>query len=308
MALLQDIISAATSEKQDAPSLLRKALVLATRLRNDELKSWVSSELNGYTDESSVPEYRRTEVISYGFFADRYVGQATLQIPLVVLPKEFREKYRRVTMQNPINALIDLLDRSKEKDINITLPWPPAALRFAQKVSEIQCISAWRALNPSFVAGIVDTVKTRILSMALDLEDADPTAGEVPSTRDPLSEAKMSQIITTHIHGTVQNFSAGGDNVTQTATLSINPGDKASLLRALDLGGVPAEDIKELSVAIDADEVDNSNLQIAGMGERVKAWLGNLHLKAIQHLPGITSDVVAGLVTQCLLLYFNLAI
>jgi len=38
MALLQDIIPAATKENCDIPSLLRRALVLATRLGNAEVK------------------------------------------------------------------------------------------------------------------------------------------------------------------------------------------------------------------------------------------------------------------------------
>lgn len=174
MALLQDIVAEATREECDVPSLLRKALVLAARLRNDELKTWVGHELNGYPEESLVPEYRRSDVISYGYFADRFVGQATLQVPVTVLPEQFREKYRRVVLQNPINALVDLLARSKEKGSEITFPWPAAARPYAQKVSTLQCISAWRVLNPSFIAGVIDTVKTRILLLSLDLEAEPP--------------------------------------------------------------------------------------------------------------------------------------
>ena len=305
MALLQDIVAAATQEDCDVPSLLRKALVLASRLRNDELKTWVSHELNGYPDEELVPEFRRSDVISYGFFADRLVGQATLQVPVTVLPEQFRDKYRRVVLQNPITALIDLLARSKEKGSEITFPWPSAARQYAQKVSPLQCISAWRTLNPSFVAGVIDTVKTRILLLSLDLEAADPVAGDVPSTQTSLSEARVSQIITTHIHGTVQNFSAGGDNVSQTATLAVVAGDKQSLLRALKSAGLQTEEIEELTQALAADEAEPAAGQ-PGMGERVKAWLGNLHVKAAQGLASVSTEVVAGLITAALLAYFGL--
>lgn len=305
MALLQDIVAAATQEECDVPSLLRKALVLASRLRNDELKTWVSHELNGYPEEDMVPEYRRSDVISYGFFADRFVGRATLQVPVTVLPEQFRDKYRRVALQNPINALADLLARSKEKGSEITLPWPSAARQYAQKVSPLQCISAWRSLSPSFVAGVIDTVKTRILLLSLDLEAADPSAGDVPSTQSSLSEARVSQIITTHIHGTVQNFSAGGDNVSQTATLNVVAGDKQSLIRAVKSAGLQAEEIEELNQALAADEAAPTAGQ-PGMGERVKAWLGNLHVKAAQGLASVSTEVVAGLITAALLAYFGL--
>jgi AbiTii-like protein len=306
MALLQDIVAAATNEECDVPSLLRKVLVLASRLRNNELKNWAGYELNGYPEEDLVPEYRRSDVISYGFFADRFVGQATLQVPVTVLPKEFRDKYRRVVLQNPINALIDLLERSKGKGTEITFPWPAAARQYAQKVSQLQCISAWRAMNPSFIAGVVDTVKTRILLLSLDLEAADPTAGDVPSTQASLSEAKVSQIITTHIHGTVQNFSAGGDNVTQTATLTVQAGDKQSLLSALKAAGLQQDEMQELSEAIAADEAAPPTSGPPSMGERVKAWLDNLHVRAAQGLASVSTEVVAGVITAALLAYFGI--
>ena len=307
MALLQDIIAVATTEDCDVSSLLRKALVLATRLRNEELKTWVGHELNGYPEASLVPEYRRSNVISYGFFADRFIGEATLQVPISVLPEEFRDEYRCVALQNPINALVDLMARSKDDGSEITFPWPSAARQYAQKVSQLQCINAWRSLNPSFVAGVIDTVKTRILSLSLDLESADPSAGDVPSTQKSLSEAKMNQIITTHIHGTVQNFSAGGDNVMQTATLAVSAGDRESLLQALKSAGLQQEDLRQLSEALAADETVSQSIDVPKMGKRVKAWLGSLHLRAAQGLANVSTEVVAGLVTQAILAYFGIS-
>lgn len=177
MALLQDIIAAATVTDGDVPSLLRRALVLATRLKNEDLRTWVSHELNGYPDEDAVPAYRKLQVISYGFFADRFVGQATLQIPLSVLPQELREGYQYVVLQNPISALVDLLHRGTKEGSPLTFPWPTAARQFAKKVSPLECIRAWREVDLSYVSGVVDTVKTRILSLSLELEQADPAAG-----------------------------------------------------------------------------------------------------------------------------------
>lgn len=304
MALIQDIISAATQEPCDIPSLLRKALVLAARLRNDELKTWVENELNGYAAEESVPEYRRTDVISYGFFADRFIGQATLQIPLNVLPEEVREQFRRIAFQNPIGALVDLDERSGKDGSDIQFPWPTGARQYAQKVSPLQCINAWRSMSPSFIAGVLDTIKTRILMLALELEAADPTAGDVPSTHPAISEARVNQIINTHIHGTVQNFSAGGDNVSQTATMTVQAGDKLSLLNTLKAAGVQAPDLQSLEEALASDEADKN--RHGGMGSRVTAWLGNLQVKAARGLAGLSTEVVGGLITAALLSYFGL--
>jgi hypothetical protein len=48
MSLLDEIIKAITETDEKTSSILRKALVLSYRLKNDALKSWVSKELNGY--------------------------------------------------------------------------------------------------------------------------------------------------------------------------------------------------------------------------------------------------------------------
>ena len=41
---------------------LRKTLILAYQIKNDTLKSWVESELNGYSNSDNVPDYRRVHV------------------------------------------------------------------------------------------------------------------------------------------------------------------------------------------------------------------------------------------------------
>ena len=38
--------------------LLRKALLVARKLKVIDLESWILSELNGYSDGSSIPDYR----------------------------------------------------------------------------------------------------------------------------------------------------------------------------------------------------------------------------------------------------------
>ena len=40
-------------------NLLRKALVVATKLKLQDFKDWIESEINGYKDGQRIPEYRK---------------------------------------------------------------------------------------------------------------------------------------------------------------------------------------------------------------------------------------------------------
>ena len=59
MSLLREIQDAAVDGTSDLESLLRKCRVLATRLKHDELKNWVTWELDGYPAEVPLPDYRK---------------------------------------------------------------------------------------------------------------------------------------------------------------------------------------------------------------------------------------------------------
>src|SRR5688572_10355179 len=57
MNLLEEIQSDAVDESKELSNLLRKTLVLASKLKSEDLKKWVTSELNGYST-IPMPEYR----------------------------------------------------------------------------------------------------------------------------------------------------------------------------------------------------------------------------------------------------------
>lgn len=55
MSLLRDIQQAAVDSSIPLSDLLRKCTLLAARLQNDELRSWVARELNGYESADELP-------------------------------------------------------------------------------------------------------------------------------------------------------------------------------------------------------------------------------------------------------------
>ena len=67
MTLLEQIQNEAVDGTSDLATALRKCLILAARLKNQEFTEWVNHELNGYP-EDAIPEYRVLFGHCYGNF------------------------------------------------------------------------------------------------------------------------------------------------------------------------------------------------------------------------------------------------
>lgn len=73
MSLLEEIRADVVNASMPLPSVLRKAKILAYKLRSDDLKRWVEQELGGYDcDSEQLPIYRRNETFSLGDFVTRF--------------------------------------------------------------------------------------------------------------------------------------------------------------------------------------------------------------------------------------------
>jgi|GEM_PF-1375841 hypothetical protein len=222
MSLLRDIQDLASSSSKDIElsMLLRKCKILATRLNHPGFKSWVENELNGYNDVSSLPSYRVLKVISKGHFSTWGNSILTnIQIHTHVM-KEKHEKYvKKAHIMQGIGSLENLL--SKESSI-FQVPWDSKLLAIYANdfYNNMICIKAWQVISSSDIAGIIDTVKTKILDFALEIEAENPNAGDIEMNSNPIDQNKITQIFNTTINGNVQNVATGSSDFTQNAQLN----------------------------------------------------------------------------------------
>ncbi|MBK7490043.1 MAG: hypothetical protein IPI74_09620 [Bacteroidales bacterium] len=63
MKLINDIINELIDTEKSIVSPLLKTKVLASRLGNDVLLTWVSNELKGYENKDELPDYRKFKEI-----------------------------------------------------------------------------------------------------------------------------------------------------------------------------------------------------------------------------------------------------
>ncbi len=269
MSLLREIQEGSTDQAVPLSDLLRKCKVLAKRLRHEPLATWADQELNGYPDTNDLPPYRRHSAEAKGNFLGPFRAQLTnWPIPPLAVPEKYREKLFTAIYPAGVAEYEELLRPGSEE---LAQPWPAdfVALYGQDFIKGYQCSSVRLAISRGAVVGMLDQIRNRILSFALEIEEENPEAGEAsPGEEPPVSRDKVEQIFSTIILGGTNVVASGSDNIITGFKQVV--GDWSSLKETLELLGVPGPDIDALKSAI---EKDGEELP---PGEAVKSWLQNI--------------------------------
>lgn len=160
--------------------VLRKASILAYRLKNVEFKEWVSHELNGYYgDEPILPDYRIQKSMLFGTFTNMAWRVNNAQIPLDVIPEGSRELVTTLTLRQGVKELESFLESAKQSELGyLQEPLPPAlAAYLSNRVYEhMTCVNVWRALTREAIIHVLESTRNRLLTLLLELADQYPDA------------------------------------------------------------------------------------------------------------------------------------
>jgi len=296
VTLLREIQSAATDSAVEISTVLRKAKILASRLRNPEFGDWVDRELNGYSaDCADVPRYREIHGVVEGNLSDGYRFWDSAPIMTSFLPEEFRAFGESSYLRQPISEIAAMAASKSE----FKAPWPQElAVKYGAKGYHRggQCIGAWRVIAHTALVGVVESVRNRVLEFALRIEDAAPDAGDTPAGDPlPIPQEKITQIFNTYVVGNSNNVAVGGSHVCQDAHAGIAPGDLSSLVNYLRELGIPADQVEGLQRATQSGSDPRS---------AAEGLLGKL---AISTATGATTTVIT-LAAKAVAQYFGLPV
>lgn len=302
MTLLRDIQNSAIDSENKLSDLLRNCKVLANRLQHNELIQWVEFELNGYPSQDDLPTYRVVNCQAKGHFGGAFGAELkNMPIPAGCLPEKCQDWAKACHLIQPVSALEEL---SKGEGDLLQCDWPAEIIASTSPVYQgYNLYGAWLIISKSAIVAILDTVRNRILSFALEIEKENPDAGEALPNTAPISEEKVTQVFNTYITGNVQNIATGSTNFTQSGHFTVQKGDFESLSSFLKSNGVPEDDINELSVAI---KEDDEHGQTQGFGKKVSTWVGNMLSKAGTTAWKIGTSSAGTLLTKALTKYYGL--
>lgn len=286
--LLDEIIALATDDKHPITTLLRMCIVLAHQLKNERLKKWANDELRGYNSTDNLPEYRTISAAATGRFLGPFWAHFEQGIPSSALEKKHRKFAEVVHLTQPVGTLEDTLKSGTGS--RLFFPWSANLVAYYQEKlrSEWQLISAHQTVAKSVIAGILDTVRTRVLNMALEIQSDVGEKDEDLKEITPEESKKVDQTIVTNIFGGNVYLSTGQSTMTATTVQqqqqNIAAGDWEHLAKVLRDAGSSEADLAELSKAVKADG--------KMIGAKVKGWIAKAAPKVLSG--GVQVGVAVG--------------
>lgn len=262
MSLLTDIERAATTSTEPLTDLLRRCKVLAARLKHAEFASWVSHELNGYdVGGDALPSYRRAATPnSQGTLLGPFAQAKNVPLPIRNLPEDVRKLLVRTPFHQSVGTLQELAKIDHQGHLR---PWDPTLVGLLQNHfhEDMSLAHAEVQIPPGTVAGILDTVRTRVLDFVLAIQAENPDAGEVaPDAPAPIPSQNVTNIFNSTIVGGHANIGTTGSasiaNSNATTTLNLDAtkrGELESLIKdaRVDAEKLPSKQKKKTVVALD---------------------------------------------------------
>lgn len=226
MSILLEIQRDAIDENSSISSLLRKCLFLASKTGSEQFKKWVFAELNGYISDDDIPEYRVISCQSKGDFSRPGGILQNLVIDIEQLSDDsydlFYDLYGESVVAISVASIESLVSNAKNDGaMVIQRPWDPAMTRLVSSMfyQNMNCIRAWSESPVPLFVGILDTVKTMVLSFALDLEDKLPNIEDIKLSKQ--DEKIVTQTFNNHIYGNA-NVANASENFNQSLQVQSN--------------------------------------------------------------------------------------
>lgn len=298
--LLDKIIELATDTDKPLSVLLRQCVVLGHELKNDSLKAWANQELNGYAEPEKVPEYRIVHAGATGRFRAGYMfPEITRPLPASVLEERHRRFAQIVYLAEPVSSYENNLKEVQSKpSARFVYQWSADMIAYYQSefIEGHALHTAYQEVPMGVLAGMLDTIRTRVLNMALDMKteigesDADLKKVEPNSVK----AEKVNHIVINHIYG--GTVFVGDQQTINSQNIAV--GSWQDLEKAMLAVGIHEADVGELSLAIEQDGKT--------FGTRVKAWIGKNASKVLDKGLQVSASVGTTILTEYLKQHFGL--
>jgi hypothetical protein len=146
-------------------------------------------------------------------------------------------------------------------------------------------VQAWQEVPTSFFDALIDTVRNRLLQLALELSAELGPSGEDTAAVPPES---VDRIVNYFIYGGSNVIAGNVGEVAQAGTMTIVKGDLVALSAALESLGVDKGDVSGLQGAIAEDNA--AAPEAKSIGAKTREWITTVAYK----LGGTAGDAALG--------------
>jgi hypothetical protein len=224
MSLLREIQNDLATAGGDVIIVLRKARILAARLKNKDFEQWIQRELNGYPDKATLPSYRIVPINAKAHLVIGWQQLPSAPVMATLIPERFREWATTAYLSDPISQYASLVKDAGVNNSTLRSDWPQElAVKYGGSgYTDPQCLSAWQEISTASIVGLIETVRNKLLDFVLEIEAENPDAGEAPPDTQPIAPERVQQLVN-NFFAPVGNIAQHGRDFTQTANIGIQP-------------------------------------------------------------------------------------
>ena len=201
LELQQDLLS----KDCDILNALRKAHIIATKLKLSEFDSWIQKELNGYNSEDETPEYRRVRGALKAF--NPHNGW----IPVVIDNSDIANAICERKLRESISVIVDLCTDNASNEVHYSIP--DELVNFLNKKSNLFINTNYLLfIGVHYVKGIIEHVKDSLLQWTLKLEENEIIGADLSFTTQEKEKAQTLSQTTNIYYGTTNIIAAPTSN------------------------------------------------------------------------------------------------
>lgn len=224
-----------------------------------------------------------------------------VEVPESAIDEQYRDQMRATYFMEGVHQLLRVIQDSHEGAVYLTVPPETRSLIKDRSIREDFVIGSLRKMVPcSFLEGILDTVRTRVLNLTLELESKAADAGNPLEDLRKNKPEQIQHIYNTEIRGTVGNFAQGSSDFSQVSHVQAN--DQDALAKVLNELGLDEQSVVELVAAAKEERPINDK----AFGPRVSQLVGKAVGKAWEGLLKVPGTVAANLLASALKGYYGL--
>lgn len=160
------IIKELANSTIDTATTLKRLKILLLEFDKPELNEWVNSELNGYKNINSLPDYRVFQGQVYATFLVGYMKYTNVALPLIELSDDERKFIRRCPFVQGISAICSF---AENESLKIVIP-PEVYPSLTRGTNIDSIIEAHVSISQTAPQEIITAIETRILEILCLLE------------------------------------------------------------------------------------------------------------------------------------------
>lgn len=273
--MIKELITDIAFDKITVAQALTRAKLIASQIKNETLKTWLSNELSGYEyDDAVLPDYRR--IYSEILLTAQLPFGKTQEFPVILgdnIDKETKNLINIHRVFEPISIVESNIAAMEGHKGFVQLPGA-----MIQMVSEFyknmldqnraHVISGGRWIGKSQLQNIVENTKQKLLDVLQELEDEFPNLDK-NYTMNEANNEKAQNIITNNIYGNNNPLNvAAGEKINQG---DINFKITNEHIEQLKSFGVNDEEIEELTIIDQSTPKGNPERK-----SKMMSWLGKV--------------------------------